>query len=88
MADTTDRSRDFLPIPDRADTELITYDAKDSATSFPKTKQLRPPDGAPNVVVVLLDDVGFGAASTFGGPRPRPAADRLITGPRQRRRTS
>jgi len=29
-----------------------------------------PPAGAPNVVVVLLDDVGFGAASTFGGPSP------------------
>jgi len=34
-----------------------------------------PPPGAPNVVVVLLDDVGFGAASTFGGPVPTPALD-------------
>ena len=36
-----------------------------------------PPDGAPNVVVVLLDDVGFGASSTFGGPVPTPALDRV-----------
>ncbi|RUP01227.1 MAG: arylsulfatase [Mycobacterium sp.] len=36
-----------------------------------------PPQGAPNVVVVLLDDVGFGAASTFGGPVPTPALDRV-----------
>ena len=36
-----------------------------------------PPPGAPNVVVVLLDDVGFGAASTFGGPIPTPALDRV-----------
>lgn len=36
-----------------------------------------PPAGAPNVVVVLLDDVGFGAASTFGGPVPTPALDRV-----------
>ncbi|SPM41951.1 Arylsulfatase A or related enzyme [Mycobacterium numidiamassiliense] len=36
-----------------------------------------PPSGAPNVVVVLLDDVGFGAASTFGGPVPTPALDRV-----------
>ncbi|MEZ0352534.1 arylsulfatase [Mycobacterium sp. pR1184] len=36
-----------------------------------------PPPGAPNVVVVLLDDVGFGAASTFGGPVPTPSLDRV-----------
>ena len=36
-----------------------------------------PPEGAPNVVVVLLDDVGFGAASTFGGPIPTAALDRV-----------
>lgn len=36
-----------------------------------------PPEGAPNVVVVLLDDVGFGAAATFGGPVPTPALDRV-----------
>ncbi|MBY0443170.1 MAG: arylsulfatase [Mycobacteriaceae bacterium] len=36
-----------------------------------------PPAGAPNVVVVLLDDVGFGAPSTFGGPIPTPALDRI-----------
>ncbi len=36
-----------------------------------------PPPGAPNVVVVLLDDVGFGASSTFGGPIPTPTLDRV-----------
>ena len=77
MTQPTDRSRDSLPIPDRPYTGLITYDAKDPETSFPKTEQLRPPAEAPNVVVVLLDDVGFGAASTFGGPCATPAADRL-----------
>jgi len=35
------------------------------------------PEGAPNVIVVLIDDVGFGAASTFGGPVPMPTLDRL-----------
>lgn len=35
------------------------------------------PKGAPNVVVVLLDDVGFAASSTFGGPVPTPNLDRL-----------
>ncbi len=36
-----------------------------------------PPLGAPNVFVVMLDDVGFGAPSTFGGPVPTPALDRV-----------
>ncbi|HEY5978493.1 MAG TPA: arylsulfatase [Microlunatus sp.] len=39
-----------------------------------------PPAGAPNVLIVLLDDVGFGAASTFGGPCLTPTADRLAAG--------
>ena len=37
----------------------------------------RPPQGAPNILLVLTDDVGFGAASTFGGPVPTPNLDRL-----------
>ncbi|MCP5320543.1 MAG: arylsulfatase [Pseudomonadales bacterium] len=39
--------------------------------------QSRPPAGAPNVVLVLLDDVGFGASSTFGGPADTPTLDAL-----------
>jgi len=35
------------------------------------------PEGAPNVLVVLLDDVGFGTCSTFGGPVPTPGVDRI-----------
>jgi arylsulfatase A-like enzyme len=38
---------------------------------------LRPPEGAPNVLIVLIDDVGFGASTTFGGPCNTPVADRL-----------
>jgi arylsulfatase len=56
---------------------LITYDAKDPDTSFPPIEPLRPPEGAPNVLVVLLDDVGFGASSAFGGPVHTPTAERL-----------
>jgi arylsulfatase A-like enzyme len=36
-----------------------------------------PPEGAPNILLILTDDVGFGAASTFGGPVPTPNLDRL-----------
>jgi arylsulfatase A-like enzyme len=35
------------------------------------------PKGAPNILVILTDDVGFGASSTFGGPIPTPTMDRL-----------
>src|SRR5213593_4512256 len=35
------------------------------------------PRGAPNVLVILLDDVGFGASSAFGGPCQTPTAERL-----------
>ena len=55
----------------------ITYDAKDSDTAFPPIVPLRPPAGAPNVLIVLLDDVGFGASSAFGEPVQMPTAERL-----------
>ena len=42
-----------------------------------KIEIVRPPQGAPNVVIVLLENVGFGAAGTFGGPIPTPELDRL-----------
>jgi arylsulfatase len=66
-----------LPIPDRPHAGPTTFDANDPATSFPPIEPLRPPAGAPNVLVVLLDDVGFGASSAFGGPIATPAFDRL-----------
>ncbi len=69
--------RHVLPIPDRPYQGMVTYDAKDPETSFPPIEPLRPPEGAPNVLVVLLDDVGFGASSAFGGPCATPTAERL-----------
>jgi arylsulfatase A-like enzyme len=69
--------RQVLPIPDRPHTGPITYDASDPDTSFPPIEPLRPPEGAPNVLVILLDDVGFGAASAFGGPCATPNAEAL-----------
>jgi arylsulfatase A-like enzyme len=77
MAGQQDLSRTVLPIPDRQYAGLITYDAKDPATSFPPIEPLRPPEQAPNVLIVLIDDTGFGASSAFGGPCATPAAERL-----------
>ncbi|MBV8430962.1 MAG: sulfatase-like hydrolase/transferase [Solirubrobacterales bacterium] len=48
---------------------------KDSKEDFLETR--RAPVGAPNVLVVLLDALGFGHTSTFGGPVPTPMLDRL-----------
>ena len=72
-----DLQRSILPIPDQTYTGLVTVDAKDPDTSFPPFVPLRPPTGAPNVLVILLDDVGFGASSAFGGPINMPTAERL-----------
>src|SRR5258708_2752779 len=69
--------REVLPIPDRKPVGLTTYDAKDPNTKFPPIRPLRPPTGAPNVLVILLDDVGFGASSAFGGSCQTPTAERL-----------
>ncbi|HEY2554802.1 MAG TPA: sulfatase-like hydrolase/transferase, partial [Candidatus Cybelea sp.] len=73
--------RDVLPIPDEQFVGLTTYDAKDPNTKYPPIKPLRPPAGAPNVLIVLIDDAGFGSSSAFGGPchtpnaeKPRPAS--------------
>jgi arylsulfatase A-like enzyme len=70
-------ARDVLPIPDRPHVGLTSYDAKDPDTSYPQIEPLRPPAGAPNVLVVLLDDAGFGSSSAFGGPCRTPAFERL-----------
>src|SRR6476660_1917562 len=79
MADQQSARRGVLPIPDRQHLGLITYDAKDPDTAFPPIEPQLPPEGAPNVLIVLLDDVGFGAGSPFGGPAAMPTAERLQT---------
>lgn len=67
-----------LPLPEIKTTPgVIAQTFKDST---PPTRQWhKAPAGAPNVVVVLLDDVGFGAAGTFGGLIPTPTLDALAS---------
>src|SRR6476469_4866685 len=74
---TDQSSRDVLPIPNRPYEGEPPLDAKDPEATFRPIEPLRPPDGAPNVLIVLLDDVGFGASSAFGGPCETPTAERL-----------
>jgi arylsulfatase len=64
-----------LPKPDPAFKGKIGDTYKDSTPDYPQPVQA--PKGAPNVLLVLLDDVGFGMCSTFGGPVPTPHLDQL-----------
>jgi arylsulfatase A-like enzyme len=77
MSEQDPIQRNVLPIPDRPRTGLITYDAKDPETKYPAITQLRPPKDAPNVLVILIDDAGFGSSSAFGGPCATPNFEKL-----------
>jgi arylsulfatase len=77
MAFNDQLPRQVLPIPDRPRIGLTNFAATDPGAQPPPIERLRPPPGAPNVLIVLLDDVGFGASSTFGGPIQTPTAERL-----------
>jgi arylsulfatase A-like enzyme len=81
MANSDDRSkaiqREVLPIPDQAYAGFVAFDAKDPDSKFPPIAPLRPPEGAPNVLIVLIDDAGFGSSSAFGGPCQAPTAERV-----------
>ena len=77
MSSEDKKNRSHLPMPNTSRPRLITYDAKDPDTKFPPIEQLRPPQGAPNVLIILIDDAGFGSASAFGGPCQTPNAEKL-----------
>jgi arylsulfatase A-like enzyme len=70
-------TRSILPIPDVRKPAHTAYDAKDPESRFPPIEPVLPPAGAPNVLIVLLDDVGFGSSSAFGGPCETPVAEKL-----------
>jgi arylsulfatase A-like enzyme len=80
MSPENTSARTVLPIPSRGRSGLVTFDAKDPDTKYPPIEQLRPPKGAPNVLIVLIDDAGFGSSSAFGGPCQTPVAERLAAG--------
>jgi arylsulfatase len=68
---------DVLPRPEQPFKGKIGRTAKESTPDFPKG--IEAPKGAPNVLLIMTDDVGFGASSTFGGPIPTPAYDKLAS---------
>src|SRR5437868_6043334 len=72
---TTYAQAQSLPKPDPEFKGKIGETLKDSIPSYPPP--LKALQGAPNVLVILLDDVGFGQTSTFGGSVPTSMLDRL-----------
>ncbi len=69
--------REILPMPDIQQPYPSALYGKDLAPQ--PAKPLRPPEGAPNVVIILIDDMGFGAPSAFGGPINMPTLERVVT---------
>jgi arylsulfatase A-like enzyme len=67
--------RTVLPIPEPKRPTYTELDVR--AVKTPTHFQVRAPADAPNVVIVLIDDLGFGATSTFGGPVATPTLNRL-----------
>ena len=58
MATNNERAahREVLPVPDLPRSGLVTFDAKNPDSTFAPIEAVRPPEGAPNVLVVMLDD--------------------------------
>jgi arylsulfatase len=73
--DTYKMDRSVLPIQPPAHEKVTIMDARDAEK--PETFSVEAPEGAPNIVVVLIDDIGFGATSTFGGAISTPTFDKL-----------
>jgi arylsulfatase len=67
--------RTVLPLAEPKFGGVIGKTYTESKAEWPKVPT--PPQGAPNIVIVLLDDVGFGQTSTFGGPVQTPTLEAL-----------
>jgi len=74
-ASVTAGAQYVLPRPEQPFGGKIGRTTKESVKDFPKDVQA--PKGAPNILLILTYDVGFGASSTFGGPIPTATMDRL-----------
>ena len=66
-----------LPIKEPTYPAITILDARKAKA--PPRFQVKAPEGAPNILVILIDDQGFGVASAFGGPVKEPVLDRLAS---------
>ena len=69
--------RRVLPEPDARQQVVTALGVDEQQGAFEPVRPTAAPKGAPNVVLVVLDDLGFGSSSAFGGPCRMPTADRL-----------
>ncbi len=74
---STPNDGSVLPYPESDFKGKISKNASESTSDFPI--EMTAPKGAPNVLLILTDDVGFGASSTFGGPIATPSFDKLAS---------
>ena len=74
----TKLDRTVLPIAEPKLAPITTLDARDAKA--PPRFEVKAPQGAPNVVIVLIDDIGFGSSSAFGGPINMPTLEKLAAG--------
>ena len=73
---TLDRS--VLPVPEWKLPPITELDARKAKA--PPQFEVKTPEGAPNVLIVLIDDMGFGQSSAFGGPIHMPTLERMAKG--------
>jgi arylsulfatase len=69
--------RSVLPVKEPTYPPVTELDARNATA--PARFEVKAPDKAPNVVIVLIDDIGFGHSSAFGGPIEMPTLERLAT---------
>ena len=69
--------RQHLPVADVR--HPTVHEVDPSKVSMPKDDRISAPTGSPNVVVILLDDLGFGGPESFGGPIAMPTLDHLAS---------
>src|SRR5689334_13858452 len=74
---TTTIPGDQLPAPPQKFEGVINDTAQESKPYWPM--RIVPPQGAPNVLLIITDDAGYGVPSTFGGVIPTPALDRIAS---------
>ena len=72
---TTTIKGNQIPAPEPKFGGVIKENSKDSKPWWPPT--IVPPKGAPNVLLIMTDDQGYGVSGTFGGVIPTPALDRI-----------
>ena len=57
---------------------VINIDIRDSVPDWSPFEAPRAPEGAPSIVYIVLDDVGFSVMNSYGGPVPTPNLDRIV----------